>query len=171
MKMAQQTIDEVYGRRARQLAVRQKSRRESTTLPVLVVGLGTERYAIELSALAEVLPYRDCTAVPGAPSTLLGVINVRGEIRCVADLARILDLQQRDARADGYVVMLRQQHVGLRVDSIDEVRQIDPSQLVPAGGAEPIPGSRVVKALTADTVILIDTVAAVSGLGLEISNP
>jgi chemotaxis signal transduction protein len=165
----QRVIDEVYLRRARQLAQRQNDDAASTTMAVLVFGLGTERYGIELSALTEVFPYRGCTAVPGSPSALLGVMNVRGDIRPLADLRRILGLPPGDDRAAGYVVTVRHQerNIGLRVETIDEVRQIDPSQLVSAGsGAAPIPGCRFVKALTADTVILIDTSAALSGLGL-----
>ena len=165
----QRAIDEVYRRRAEQLARRQGGDAASTTLAVLVFGLGTERYGIELSALAEVLPYRGCTAIPGAPPALLGVMNVRGDIRAVADLRRLLELPPADDRANGYVVMLRQQEraVGLRIETIDEVRQVDPAQLVPVGsGAAPIPGSRFAKALTADTVILLDAHAALSSLGL-----
>src|SRR5262245_19784606 len=69
-----QAIDEVYRRRARLLSEQPADHRQSTTMPVLVVGLGAERYGIELSALSEVFPYRGCTAVPGAPPLLLGVI-------------------------------------------------------------------------------------------------
>ncbi len=171
-------IEEVYLRRARQLAERQSFAAKSATFGALIVRLGTERYGIELSALAEVFPYRGCTAVPGAPPALVGVTNVRGDIRSVVDLRRLLDLppvptSQRSAeaseeRASGYVVMLRQQDrtIGLRVDSIDEVRQIDPATLSAGDGQAPIPGSRFVKGLTADTVIVIDTGAALSGLGL-----
>lgn len=168
----ERVIDEVYRRRARHMAERQAGGTASTTLAVLVFGLGTERYAIELSELAEVLPYRGCTAVPGAPPALIGVINVRGEIRSVADLRRILELQPGEDSATGYVLMLRQQGraIGFKVDTIDQVRQIDPAQLVSANDSEvPIPGSRFVKALTADTVIVIDTSAALSHLGPAIT--
>lgn len=164
----ERVMDEVYRRRARQLAGRKAAGTGSKTLAVMVFGLGKERYAIELSELAEVLPYRGCTAVPGALPALIGVINVRGEIRSVVDLRRILELQPGEDTATGYVLMVRQQGrtIGFKVDTIDQVRQIDPAQLVSAtDGAAPIPGSRFVKALTADTVILIDTSAALSHLG------
>jgi purine-binding chemotaxis protein CheW len=163
------TIEEVYRRRARQLAERPADQTASATKAVLVFNLGPERYGIALSELAEVLPYRGCTAVPGTPAALLGVINLRGDIRPVADLRRLLDLTPADDSTAGYVVMLRQQggSVGLKVDAIDQVCPIDQAQLLPGrDGAAPIPGSRLVKALTADGVILIDTGAALSGLGL-----
>jgi chemotaxis signal transduction protein len=165
----QDLIDEVYRRRASQLARRQAADSDSATFAVLVVGVGTERYGIELTELAEVFPYRGCTAVPSAPPGLLGVINVRGDIKCVADLGQILELPRGEDSPSGYVVMLRRQGraIGLRIERIEGVRQIDPVQLLPAGnGATAIPGSQFVKALTADSVILIDTNAALSRFGL-----
>ncbi len=173
----QRVLDEVYLRRAQQLARRQADRTASTTIAVLVFGLGTERYGLELSALSEVFPYHGCTAVPGSPPALLGVTNVRGDIRAVADLRRILELPAGDDDAGGYVVMVRQKGraIGLRIETIDEVRQIDPAQLVSTGkgstgnAVATIPGSRFVKALTADTVILIDTNAVLSSLGLAVA--
>jgi len=163
----QRAIDEVYRRRARQLAERKVAETDSVTLPLLVVGLGTERYGIDLSELAEVFPFRDCTPIPGSAPALLGVINVRGDIRSVVDLRRVLDLPPADGNAPGYVVMLRQQDgtIGFRVDTVDEVRQVDPARLIRAGdGVQTFSGSPFVKALTADTVILIDTGAALSSL-------
>lgn len=164
----QRLIEEVYRRRARQLADRQAGRAESSTLAVLAFGLGTERYAVELSDLAEVFPYRGSTAVPGAPPALLGVINVRGDIKPVVDLRSILGLRAGDGGGAGYVLMLRQagRAIGFKVDAIDQVCQIDPSDFVSTGddGAT-IPGSRFIKGLTADGLILLDTGAALSHLG------
>ncbi len=160
-------IEDAYRRRATQLAARTAAAADATKLAVLVFGLGAERYAIELSLLAEVFPFRGCTAVPGAPPPLLGVINVRGDLRAVLDLHRLLNLAPAGHAATGYVLMMRQQdqYVGLRVDAIEEVRQIDPSQMTTArAGSDPIAGSRFVKALTADTVMLIDVRAAIAGI-------
>ena len=162
-------IEEVYRRRASQLAARPAAAADTATLGVLVFALGTERYAIELSLLAEVFPFRSCTAVPGAPPELLGVINVRGDIRAVLDLGRVLNLGFSGSGATGYVLMTRRQDqpVGLRVDAIEEVRQIDPSQLTTArASSDPIAGSRFVTALTADTVMLIDVRAALAEFDL-----
>jgi len=164
----QRFIDGVYLRRARQLAQRQTPRTASSTMAVLVFNVGAERYGIELSALAEVFPYRGCTAVPGGPAALLGVMNVRGEIRAVADLSRILGLPE-GAVDRGYVVMLRQPEcaMGLRIESIDDVRHVAAAPLtgVERDGAA-VPGSRFVKAVLTDGTMLIDTNAVLSIFGL-----
>lgn len=164
----QQTIDEVYRRRARQLARLTVAESNAATLPVLVFGIGQERYGIELSELAEVFAFRGCTAVPAVSPALLGVINVRGDIRAVVDLRRLLDIPNQENSAPGYVVMLRRHGaaIGFRVDTIDGVRRIDPAQMNADSARTSMAGSRFVKALVAGTLILIDTTAAVTALGL-----
>jgi purine-binding chemotaxis protein CheW len=163
----QDVLDEVYRRRARQLAERPADEHASATSAVLVFRVGAERYGLELADLAEVFAYHGCTVVPGASPALLGVINVRGEIRCVVDLRRLLQVSADSDSASGYVAMLRRQggRIGLRIDGIDEVRRIDPADLRPVtGGTMPAPGSRFVKAVTADAVILIDATAPLPGV-------
>ena len=162
----QHLIDEIYRRRARQLADRRATSTRARTIPVLVFGLGTERYAIELSELAEVLPYSGCSPVPGAPRGLVGVLNVRGEIRSVADLRAIVGLEPGAAHGTGYVLMLRQQGqvVGFKVDTIDHVGEIDPELCRTGASAPAVPGVRCVKALTPDAVIVLDTSAALAEL-------
>jgi purine-binding chemotaxis protein CheW len=163
----QRVIDEIYRRRARQLAERRAAAARVSTLAVLVFGLGQERYAIELSEIAEVVPYSGCSSVPGAPPALLGVLNLRGDIKSVADLKRLLGLEIGEDSATGYVLFLRRpgRALGFKVDRIDQVQHIDPAHLLStADGASPIPGLRHIKALTRDTVMLIDTSAALAAL-------
>ena len=87
----------------------------SAGLPVLICRLGSERYAIELKELAEVVPFRDCTPVPGGSPVFLGVINLRAVLRPVVDLHRVL--AGKAGGESGFVVMLKRQ-TGLRVDEI-----------------------------------------------------
>src|ERR1043166_6920649 len=77
----------IYRERAARLASQRALPEASPTLGALVFTLGTERYAVELRDLVEVLPFDSCTPVPGGPQELLGVINWRGEIRPGLSLA------------------------------------------------------------------------------------
>jgi purine-binding chemotaxis protein CheW len=159
-------LKSVYQRRAVQLAQRKTDDALSKTFPVLAFHLGQERYAIEVSELSEVFSYGNCTPVPGAPDGLLGVINLRGEIRAVADLARILGLQKAEPATAGYVLMLRRQDgvLGVKVDRIEQVLEIDPAVLSSGDATSSVIHSPFVKGLTADTLILIDVAAALSHL-------
>ena len=60
------------------------------TVDVLLVTLGTERYAVGVEHLQEVLPAGALTPVPGTPVFVLGVTNVRGRVLAVLDLAPVL---------------------------------------------------------------------------------
>jgi CheW-like domain len=61
-------------------------------LPVLA-----EWYAIELASVREVLRRPAITPLPGAPPTVLGVLNVRGEVVPALDTAALVGLGALDA--------------------------------------------------------------------------
>lgn len=52
-----------------------------------------EEYAIRILAVREILTYGDITAVPKAPAWMRGVINVRGSVVPVVDLAMKLGFE------------------------------------------------------------------------------
>lgn len=114
----------VYRERARVLARRRAPGPVLQGEEVLPLILGDQRYALELAALAEILPFQGCTPVPGAAREILGVLNARGEIRPLASLARLLGLPGEDPSAGGYVVFLRGSPVGLRVDGAEPLRRV-----------------------------------------------
>ena len=134
-------LEQVYRRRTVELASRLEQARPATgTFPVLAFTLGPERYGLALTELAGVLPLTRWTPVPGAPAELLGVINHRGRICCVLDLARLLGLPPRESLSEGaYILLLRGpgREVGLRVDSIEAIRKIAPDELMPLGEMAP----------------------------------
>jgi chemotaxis signal transduction protein len=131
-------IDAAYRQRAVRLAKGQAGYGPvSAGLPVLAFLLAQERYAIELHEVAEVLPFAHCTPAPGSPPQFRGVINLRGELRAVLDLGTLMALPENGARDTGFVLMLRRQgrEIGLKVDSIEELREIRPEELsIPAQG-------------------------------------
>jgi purine-binding chemotaxis protein CheW len=121
-----------YRQRAVRLAnIERSPRAVAPGLPVIIFRLARERYAIELKDLAEVLPFTRCTPVPGAPPQFLGVINLRGELRGVLDLSRLLSLPESENAKSGFILILHRSgsDVGLKVDSIEELHEIRPEDL------------------------------------------
>ncbi|MDP4025057.1 chemotaxis protein CheW [Methylobacterium sp. NEAU 140] len=89
--------------------------------PFLVCACGSDRYGLPLAAVAQVLPARACTPVPGAAPALVGLIALSGRVVGVVDLARALG-RPGAAPADGepghLVVMRGAPPLALAVDRV-----------------------------------------------------
>jgi purine-binding chemotaxis protein CheW len=153
----------VYRERAAQLAARGSGvEAASSASRVLVFVLGTERFALDFGDVVEVLPFANCTPVPGAPPELLGVMNIHGVIRSVMDLARLLGLSDgTDRPAKGYVLLVRHQarQVGWRADSIDKILSLPSSELAAPEGDVTGQALRYLRGLTRDRLRLLNTEA------------
>lgn len=57
-----------------------------------LVMLGGEQFAVDVRCLREVMVVGRPTAVPGAPSFVRGVANLRGEVVAILDVAPVLGL-------------------------------------------------------------------------------
>ena len=154
-------IAAAYRQRAVELAkVQGEHGPVSAGLPVLVFRLEKERYAIELQEVAEVLPFGRCTPAPGSPPQFRGVINLRGELRAVLDLGRLLALSENGDRDSGFVLMLRRpgREIGLKVDCIEELREIRPEELsLPAQG-------NYVKGIASGALMLLNVEAVLAAV-------
>ncbi len=146
----------VFRQRATELAKEQVSQRpERASVQTLVVLLGTERYAIDLGALAEVLPDTGCTRVPGARAEFLGLINLRGELVPVVDLRRIMT---GAPAGEGVFVLIVDRRTGLKVDDIEDLSEIHRDELT-----RPMQG-RYVQGVAPGNIILLDIEALLSGV-------
>jgi purine-binding chemotaxis protein CheW len=124
-------IDAAYHLRAARLAKGVRQEPGAPGFPVMVFRLGLDRYAIETKEVVEALRLERCTPVPGSPPLFAGVITLRGELRAVVDLARLLALPGSANQNSGFVLLLRGhgQGIGLKVDRIEGLREIGPEEL------------------------------------------
>ncbi len=164
--VARQLIEAVWRKRANRLSVRPVfvSAGEDAR-QVIVLGIEMERYGIDIHDVAEVLPQVRITPLPGAPAVFAGVINVHGEIRPVMDLRRLLGMDAVRNGDPARVIVLRcnGRQMGLQIDSVEQIRRIDPIELESTGGGEAgIAGhgtSQYIKASTRDLLMLLNTEA------------
>lgn len=77
------------------------------TLPYLVCACGDDRIGLPLPAVAQVLPGRPCTPVPGAGPALAGIVALSGRIVPVIGLARALGRPDSSGETDHHLVLLR----------------------------------------------------------------
>ncbi|MBN4095744.1 MULTISPECIES: chemotaxis protein CheW [Methylobacterium] len=89
----------------------------------LVCACGGERYGVPLAAVAQVLPSRPATPMPGAVPALDGLVALSGRIVGVLSLARALGRPDpaSDADAAAHMIVLRGVHpqpLALAVDRV-----------------------------------------------------
>jgi purine-binding chemotaxis protein CheW len=109
---------------------------ESSRLRLLLWRAGATRCAAPIERLREVLPALPLTVLPGAPAAVLGVANVRGTLVTVVDCRRILGESDQAAPDATVLVDLGGKSVGLAVDTVEDLVEVDESDLAPpaAGG-------------------------------------
>jgi purine-binding chemotaxis protein CheW len=95
-------------------------------------GVPAATYAIDVEDAREILPMRRMTRLPGAPAHVLGLINVRGTIVTVIDLARRLEPDRSATPSDEAAILLvrrGQGFVGLAIQEVLDVRPLDLTEL------------------------------------------
>ena len=92
-----------------------------------------ETYALDVLRVREVLRSAEVVPVPGAPDSVLGIINLRGSIVPVIDARVRLGLPVACTEAPSRVLVMEsdRQPVGLRVDSVAEVMRLRPEEFEP----------------------------------------
>ena len=99
----------------------------------LTFRLGNEDYGIEIRYVTEIVGMQKITEVPDMPVFVKGVVNLRGQVIPVLDMRLRFHMQSRDydERTCIVVVNIGGSQVGLVVDTVNEVRNIDDEQISP----------------------------------------
>ena len=162
--LEQLKMEAVWSERAKRLSQRSiLAQDRQSVCPVIVLGIGRERYGVDLADVAEVLAAVRAAPVPGASPVFSGVINVHGEIRPVMDLRRFLGMEGAPTGGLARVILLRKDgwEMGLEIDSVEHIRWVEQSELQMAGGAE---RSAHIKGSTKDLLMLLSTEALLAEL-------
>jgi purine-binding chemotaxis protein CheW len=107
---------------------------EETTTLLATFYVRDVHCALPTLAVQEVIRPGRNTRVPHGPGCVVGIINLRGKIVTIVDLARKLDLGEtrdtEDTRA--LIVEWKGEFVGLLVDRVADVREIRPDSVASA---------------------------------------
>jgi purine-binding chemotaxis protein CheW len=116
---------------------------EEPTRQLVVFSLGTEEYALPITRVQEIIRYTEPRSVASRTRWIRGVINLRGNIVPVCDLAERLGLGlERPEGAKIVIVETAAGTAGVIVDDVDEVLTVTAEQLedVPTADAAYVDG-------------------------------
>lgn len=96
--------------------------------------IGKETFGVDIFAVREIVKAQEITSVPGTPDYVLGIINLRGKIISVVDLAERLGLGEATVERSSriLVVDLDGFTVGFLVDAATEVMKLSRDSIDPA---------------------------------------
>lgn len=111
---------------------------ESLAGKYLTFQLGPEVYGLEILKVQEIIGLMHITHVPRTPKFVRGVINLRGKVLPVIDLRSKFGMDEIDDTSQTCIIVLQVSTennsivMGILVDSVSEVVDINANQLEPA---------------------------------------
>jgi purine-binding chemotaxis protein CheW len=95
-------------------------------LQLVVFSLGREEFAVEVTQVREIMRMEEITRMPKSPPFVEGIINLRGQIIAVVDLAKRLNIEAAEKSAETRIIVVEAEKVkvGMIVDSVSEVLRV-----------------------------------------------
>ena len=120
------------------------------TLELLTFRLGEQEYSLDIMSVREIRGWTRTTPLPHAPRFMKGVINLRGTVLPVMDLAQRLGMEplEKTDRNVIIVVKLEDTMTGLLVDAVSDIIAITADDLQPPPDISSNATPGVVSALT-----------------------
>ena len=107
------------------------------TRQLVIFSLAREEYALPITRVQEIIRYTEPRSVASSSPWIRGVINLRGRIVPVCDLAMRLGLShQHSDSAKIAVVETRGGTAGVVVDSVEEVLTVSTDRIEAVGSAD-----------------------------------
>ncbi len=93
--------------------------------------LENEKYGVPVSQVMEVLRFTEITPVPGAPDSVMGIINLRGNVVTVLDTRKKFGLPRKvpDDSTRIVVTTIEGQIIGILVDNVYDVMWLRASEM------------------------------------------
>ena len=92
---------------------------------------GSQNFCIEITQIREIRRWSPVTILPHSPVHVLGVINLRGAVIPIVDLASKLGFQEIEPteRHVIIIVAIKERIIGLLVESVSEILGVSPDMV------------------------------------------
>jgi purine-binding chemotaxis protein CheW len=145
--------------RAVAMAIEPEHKRDtSTIMEIIEFTLAAESYGIESAFVREVYPLKDFTPLPGIPSYIYGIINVRGQILPVVDLKRFFNLPEKGLGELNKVIILRneQMEFGILADVVQGTKTVALKDILEAPLFVTRIGEKYLKGVTKEHIVVLE---------------
>lgn len=105
---------------------------EEKYIQIIGFKLNGEEYAIEINNVQEIIKFIKTTRVPRAKKYIKGVVNLRGIVIPIINLKERFGLENKTYDKNQRIIILKLGvvSVGIMVDSVSEVIEIDKEQIL-----------------------------------------
>ena len=123
---------------------------DGSELELLSFKVGAQEYSVDIMSVREIRGWTKTTPLPHAPPFMCGVINLRGTVLPVLDLAKRLGIEpeSESKRRVIIVVQSNDRPVGLLVDAVSDILSIPLSDMQPPPEMSADTGPAYISALT-----------------------
>lgn len=106
---------------------------DSTSKELLTFKLGNQEYALDIMSVREIRGWTKTTPMPHSPSFMRGVINLRGTVLPVMDLAARLGLPPIETTERNVIIVVKCNDVmtGLLVDAVSDIIALTDEDMQP----------------------------------------
>ncbi|WP_454848168.1 chemotaxis protein CheW [Rhizobium binxianense] len=95
--------------------------------------IGDQEFCVNIMSVREIRGWTPATAMPHAPSYMMGVINLRGAVLPIIDLSARLGMKPADPTARHVIIVAqtRRKVVGLLVDAVSDILTVTDDNIQP----------------------------------------
>ena len=142
---------------------------DTSSSELLTFKLGQQEYALDIMLVREIRGWTKTTPMPHAPAFMRGVINLRGTVLPVMDLAARLGLPSIETTERNVIIVVKSKDgmTGLLVDAVSDIIALSEDDMQPPPDIGNEPSSNTIRALS----LIEERMIRVLELGNILSKP
>ena len=111
----------------------QVAKTSGDSLEIIAFRLNEQQFCVRTIAIREIRGWAPSTPIPHSPPEVVGVMNLRGSVIPIIDLARKLGIPSTAANERSAIVVadVHNMAIGLLVDGVSDILTITASQIQP----------------------------------------
>ena len=111
----------------------QSTKTGGDSLEIIAFRLNDREFCVRTIAIREIRGWAPSTPIPHSPPEVIGVMNLRGSVIPIIDLARKLGIPSTAANERSAIVVadVHNMAIGLQVDGVSDILTITTSQIQP----------------------------------------